>query len=96
MERSKKPLLVAFVAACLLNLNAPAAQAYEEGDDAAIMLDLLMLRPAGFLATIGGTVIFVASLPISLSTWSVGKSFESFVKRPAIYTFVRDLGEPRP
>ncbi len=95
MERSKKTLLVAVMAACLLSLSAPSAQAYEEGDDAAIMLDLLLLRPAGFFATVGGTVIFVASLPISLSTWSVGKSFESFVKRPAIYTFVRDLGEPR-
>ena len=97
MERSKKTLLVACVAACLFSLSAPSAQAatFEEGDDAAIMLDLLMLRPAGFLATIGGTVIFVASLPITISTWSVGRSFTTFVKRPVIYTFVRDLGEPQ-
>ena len=96
MEKSKKTLLVAAVATCLFGLGAPSAQAYEEGDDAAIMLDLLVLRPAGFLATVGGTVIFVASLPISLSTWSLGKSFNAFVKRPVVYTFVRDLGEPRP
>ena len=94
MERSKKSLLIAVMAACLFALSAPSAQAYEDGDDAAIMLDLLLLRPAGFFATVGGTVIFVASLPISISTWSVGRSFKSFVARPAIYTFVRDLGEP--
>lgn len=96
MERSKKTLLAAVVAASLLSLSAPSAQAYEEGDDAAIMLDLLFLRPAGLFATIGGSVIFVASLPISISTWSVGRSFNSFVKRPVVYTFIRDLGEPTP
>ncbi len=94
MERSKKTLLVAAVAACLFGLSAPSAQAYEEGDDAAIMLDLLLLRPAGFLATVGGTVIFVASLPISIPTWTLRKSFVALVKRPVVYTFVRDLGEP--
>lgn len=97
MEKSRKPLLATVLAVCLLTLSVPsvAAQSYEEGDDAAIMLDLAVLRPIGFIATLAGGVIFVASLPISIPTWSVGKTFTSFVKRPLLYTFVRDLGEPR-
>ena len=94
MKKSKS-LLAALLTACVLGLSAPSAQAYEEGDDAAIMLDLAVLRPIGFVATLTGGVIFVASLPISIPTWSMGKTFTSFVKRPVLYTFVRDLGEPR-
>ena len=97
MEKSRTSLLATVLAGCLLTLSAPAMSAtlYEEGDDAAIMLDLAVLRPIGFLATLAGGVIFVASLPISIPTWSVDKTFASFVKRPVLYTFVRNLGEPR-
>jgi hypothetical protein len=95
MERSKKSLLVSLVAACILGMSAPSAQAYDDYDDITIVMDLLVLRPVGLLATIGGSVIFVGSLPLSLPTWSVGKTFEAYVKRPAAYTFWRELGEPR-
>lgn len=99
MQKPRISLLAAVLTACLLGLSALPAQAYEQsyeqGDDAAIMLDLAVLRPIGLVATIAGSVIFVASLPISIPTWSVGKTFTSFVKRPVLYTFVRDLGEPR-
>ena len=65
----------------------------EDGDDASIILDLLILRPVGLVATVGGVIIFVGSLPISLPTWSVGKTFRALVARPAVYTFWRTLGE---
>jgi hypothetical protein len=65
----------------------------EDGDDASIILDLLILRPVGLVATVGGVIIFVGSLPISLPTWSVGKAFRALVARPASYTFWRTLGE---
>ena len=95
MERSKKSLLVSLVAACILGMSAPSAQAYEEYDDTAIILDLAIYRPVGLVASVVGAAIFVGSLPISLPTWSVGKTFESFVARPVAYTFWRELGEPR-
>jgi len=53
----------------------------------------LILRPVGLVATVGGVIIFVGSLPISLPTWSVGKTFRALVARPAVYTFWRTLGE---
>ena len=95
MERSKKSLLVTVVAACILGLSAPAAHADDTYDDVTIIMDLLILRPAGLVATVGGTVIFVGSLPLALPTWSVGKTFNAYIKRPVLYTFWRELGEPR-
>jgi hypothetical protein len=65
----------------------------EQGDDGAILLDLVVLRPIGLVATIAGTAAFIVSLPIALPTGSVGKTFNSLVKQPAKYTFYRTLGE---
>ena len=95
-----KKLLTTLSLAMLLAVSAPStALAYENGpesgDDAAIILDLVVLRPTGFLATAAGLVIFVGSLPISIPTLSVGKAFDSLVVAPAHYTFVRELGAER-
>jgi hypothetical protein len=95
MKRRNNGLLVALLSLVLIiGSHAPAAMAYEDGDDAAILLDLAFLRPLGLVATVGGTVVFVASLPISIGTWSMRKTFNALVRRPASYTFVRDLGDP--
>ena len=67
----------------------------ESGDDVSIILDLVVLRPAGLVATVAGSVIFVGSLLISLATRSVGKAFNALVLSPAKYTFVRELGDER-
>lgn len=67
----------------------------ETGDDVAVILDLVVLRPVGFIATVGGMVAFVVSLPISIPTLSVGKAFNALVVNPAHYTFVRELGEEK-
>jgi len=93
MGKPKKLVMVAVLAGLFMGAAAPQAYAYEQGDGGAILLDLLVLRPVGLVATVAGTIIFVGSLPISISTWSVGKAFNALVKHPASYTFVRDLGD---
>lgn len=95
-----KKLLTTLSLALLLAVSAPStALAYENGsesgNDAEIILDLVVLRPTGFLATAAGLVIFVGSLPISIPTLSVGKAFDALVVAPAHYTFVRELGAER-
>lgn len=81
----------------VLIIAVPAAPASDDGkelgDDIAIVMDLAFFRPLGLVATIGGTVVYVASLPISLPTQSAGKTFNAFVVGPARYTFVRRLGD---
>lgn len=72
------------------------------GDDVtveAILADGLLMRPAGVIATVLGTVAFVVTLPFSLPTRSVDKAAQKLVVDPARYTFVRPLGQiesPRP
>lgn len=96
--QSLKLLITSLSLAVFLTVSVPntafANEAgTEDGDDASIILDLLILRPVGLVATVGGVIIFVGSLPISLPTWSVGKTFRALVARPAVYTFWRTLGE---
>ena len=95
---SLKALITALSLAAFLAINLPGAALASEsgkeiGDDVGIILDLVVLRPVGVVATVGGFLIFVGSLPISLPTGSVGKTFNALVARPAVYTFWRTLGE---
>lgn len=85
--------LAVFLAVSLPGVAQANEQGTESGDDVAIVLDLLILRPVGLVATVAGVVIFIGSLPISLPTWSVGKAFRALVARPAAYTFARTLGD---
>lgn len=85
--------LAVFLAVSLPNTALANESGTETGDDVSVILDLLILRPVGLVATVAGTIIFVGSLPISLPTGSVGKAFNSLMARPAAYTFRRTLGE---
>ncbi len=93
MRKPKKLVIVAALAGLLMGVSAPQAYAYEQGDGGAVLLDLLILRPIGLVATVAGSVIFVGALPISLVSRSVGKSFDVLVKEPVHYTFIRHLGD---
>jgi hypothetical protein len=89
------PLLLAALLASVAPAPALASTPETDGDDVAIIFDLLILRPVGLVATVAGTAIFIGSLPISLPTLSVGKAFNALVKEPAKYTFWRTLGDER-
>jgi hypothetical protein len=65
----------------------------EEVSAEAIVVDGLLLRPGGMIATLLGTVVFVVTLPFSIPTKSVDKAAQKLVVDPAKYTFVRPLGQ---
>ncbi len=58
----------------------------------AIIADFLFVRPIAFAATIVGTGMMIASLPISLPSRSVGTCADVLVARPFSFTFMRPLG----
>jgi hypothetical protein len=98
MEITRKflaPLLVVAFLASVVPAPVQASTPETDGDDAAIIFDLIILRPVGFIATVAGTVIFIGSLPVSVVTGSVGKAFNALVKEPVKYTFWRTLGDER-
>jgi len=85
--------LALFLAVSLPSVVLANESGTESGDDVAILVDITVLRPVGLVASVGGIVVFVCALPISLITGSVGKTFNALVAKPVVYTFWRTLGE---
>ncbi|TXI11863.1 MAG: hypothetical protein E6Q76_01855 [Rhizobium sp.] len=91
--------LATVIAAAVFALTAVTAQA-EEGngiDDtpsaAAMAADFLLVRPLGLVATILGTGIFIAQLPLDIFIKDApAVPSEKLVLDPARFTFTRPLG----
>mgnify|MGYP003455622703 CR=1 FL=1 len=67
------------------------AQEMKVSNDEMNIFDLFFVRPLGIVAAAGGTCLFIASLPFTLPTRSVGDSFNLFVVEPWKFSFVRDF-----
>lgn len=64
------------------------------GDRAADMvLDAVVMRPLGLVATVLGTALTVVALPFTIPSGSVKASAREMIVRPAEYTFKRPLGD---
>jgi hypothetical protein len=81
----------------LVTLLPPAPALAESGAGTGkgtdMVLDLLILRPLGLLATGAGSAAFVISLPFTLPSGSVGTAACELVREPFLYTFSRPLGD---
>jgi hypothetical protein len=90
-------LLVAVLFLCATSLMHAAEDSYmvrtEDVSAEAMIVDGLLLRPAGIAATVLGTVVFVVTLPFSIPTRSVDKAAQKLIVDPARYTFIRPLGQ---
>jgi hypothetical protein len=54
--------------------------------------DLLVVRPLGIVATVCGSMIYVLSLPFSITAGNSGEVYQKTVAEPAVFTFKRPLG----
>jgi len=70
-------------------LYTPAWSEDASVDYADQIYDVLFARPAAFLGGIGGTAVFIISLPFTVATGGVDDSFNMFVVKPFWYAFVR-------
>lgn len=55
--------------------------------------DLLVVRPLGAAATIGGFGLFAVASPFAAMADGADEVFDTLVTKPGEYTFVRDLGD---
>jgi hypothetical protein len=55
------------------------------------LVDLLIARPLGIAAGIGGSAIFVVTLPFTLPTGSVGNAASMFIVQPFQFSFMREV-----
>ncbi len=66
----------------------------EDFSDAVTMgVDLVVVRPLWFVATVLGTAAFIVSLPITILGGNSGEAAQKRVVAPAKYTFTRPLGK---
>jgi hypothetical protein len=57
-----------------------------------MILDLVLLRPIGFVATVLGAAAFVVSLPFTIPLKQTNEAAQKMVVKPGKYTFTRPLG----
>ena len=94
----KKSFVFLVTAALLLTWAVSPALAVEqtwtkeEPGGLEMGFDLLVLRPLGLVATVGGTALFIVSLPFSLLGGNSGEAGRVLVADPFAYTFARPLG----
>jgi len=98
MSNPIRRVLALFAASLLLSAalsgsahGAPVAQS----DAASAAVDVMFLRPAGFVSLVFGTALFLAAAPIVLVTrpQEIGRPFQQLVVQPAKYVWVDPLGE---
>jgi hypothetical protein len=94
MKQTKKLITIAVLVSFMASLAPRAAfsDVSEEERDLSYLVDVGVLRPVGLVATVAGFALFVVTLPISIPTLSIEKSFDILVVNPARYTFARELG----
>ena len=87
----KTKLLTVLCAAALLISASPASAGEEKTLPA--LADLSLVRPGCFVATVGGTALFIAALPLAAMSRSVKKTAHALVVYPAKATFTRPVGD---
>lgn len=88
----KKILAVLLTLTLVIILSSSVAFA-DKDKDIDVIGDVLLFKPLGFAGLVGGSAIFVISLPIAAITRSIDTTLNVLVKRPFEYVFVRPIGE---
>jgi hypothetical protein len=89
----KNRILTMCCAALILLAQAPRSFAMEDGSPEATAADVLVVRPACFVATILGSALFIVALPVAAISKSTKQTANALVAAPARATFSRPLGD---
>jgi hypothetical protein len=90
--KTKLLITVLCVLALLLSTSTPAF-ASGDTDATSVAVDVVVARPTTFALTIVGSVLFVISLPVALTSGNVDKAAKTLVVAPGKDTFTRPLGD---
>jgi hypothetical protein len=95
MSNRLRPILAVMAAILMFSTTATAGTVSQsDAANATPVVDVMLLRPAGFVSLVVGTGLFIATSPIVLITrpHEIGKPFKSLVVRPAKYLWVDPIG----
>ncbi len=84
---------VSAICALALSLLGTAPARAATNEPGAIVVDVVLVRPACLVATIVGSAFFVVALPVAAASRSVHSSANALVVKPAAATFTRPLGD---
>jgi len=87
----KTKLLTALCALAVLSTATPASAGEEKSLEA--LADVALVRPGCLVATVGGTALFIITLPFAAMSKSVKKTAHNLVVYPAKATFTRPIGD---
>jgi len=85
--------IVAILITLLILASASLVYAGEQPDTTNIVADIVIIRPLGFAALIGGSVLYIVSWPIAAITHSTDRTYQVLVKEPCEFVFKRPIGE---
>ena len=71
----------------------PDSRALDDGSTEAVAADVLVVRPACFVATVLGSAVFLIALPIAAISRTTHQTAHALVVKPARATFTRPLGD---
>jgi hypothetical protein len=87
-----KSKLLTILCICVISLGGVSTS--RAGQDSLMVVgDVVLARPGCLLATLLGSVVFVVSLPIAVTSGSVKETANTLVVDPAKATFTRPLGD---
>jgi len=85
--------IVAILISLFILLGASLAYADQKPDATNLVADIVFIRPLGFAALIGGSVLYVVSLPVAAITHSTDSTYQILVKEPSDFVFKRPVGK---
>lgn len=65
----------------------------EDASAAKMIVDVLVARPLGLIATAVGIAVFVIAFPFSAAGGNTEAAYQKLILKPAKYTFERPLGD---
>lgn len=80
---------------CISSVTPAFADGHNEPSASAIIFDSVLVKPLGVATIAIGIGAFVATLPFTLPSRSLGVAGKKLIKEPFVFTFLRPVGEFR-
>ena len=93
ISRARRAIIAVAVSCMLLPQTLWAQEAVDESpNEWAMVGDLVVARPIGVVMTVGGTAVWLVSLPFTLLAGHASEAADTLIAGPVETTFMRCLG----
>jgi hypothetical protein len=86
-------IVMMLLSVILLAASVQSTSAFDDNSFEAVAADIVVVRPAAFVATVLGAALFVVCLPVAAISGSTSETAEALVLRPGRMAFTRPMGE---